>query len=93
MATGGNPDDYFSGSLTGSVKMEGTWAFSTTLKNPILEYQETLWSETDGSTLTYLPNIQAAGKVRISIYKLVWKENNDNNVKYEIFHNGQVDEF
>ena len=93
VATGGNPDDYFSGSLTGSVKMEGTWAFSTTLKNPILEYQETLWSETDGSTLTYLPNIQAAGKVRISIYKLVWKENNDNNVKYEIFHNGQVDEF
>ena len=74
---------------------EGSWKHSTATVSPLVNYPEHLWVAGDVSDafVTYYPLIEAVGDVRISIYQLYWHENQTNDIKYEVHHNGKVDEF
>jgi len=81
----------------GVCTWEGSWAFSTAVPGPMVDAASSMWvaaSDANGgkATVTYNPDIMAVGDVNIFVYLLWWKENQNPRVKYEIHHNGKVDE-
>jgi len=48
------------------------------------------WTDSAGQSVTWNPRL-AAGKAKISFYKLNWADKADSNVKIEIVHNGVTD--
>ncbi|MBR3943297.1 MAG: S-layer homology domain-containing protein [Clostridia bacterium] len=79
---------------SGVCTWEGKWSYSTATPGPMTNYPDHLWAAGQGEEafVTYNPMIGAVGDVRISIYQLYWHENQTNDIKYEIHHNGKVDE-
>ncbi|MBR3943091.1 MAG: S-layer homology domain-containing protein, partial [Clostridia bacterium] len=76
---------------------EGLWKFSSAVPGPMIDAASSMWiaaSDANGgkATVTYNPDISAVGKVNIFVYLLWWHENQNPAVKYEIHHNGKVDE-
>ncbi len=69
------------------------WAFSTAVPGPMVDAAKSLWiaNVDERATVTYNPKIDAVGDVNIFVYLLWWKENQNPNVKYEVYHNGKVD--
>ena len=57
------------------------------------DYARSLWiaGADERAYVTYNPEIEAVGDVNIFVYLLWWAENQNPNVKYEIYHNGKVD--
>ena len=81
----------------GTCTYEGNWAFSSAVPGPMVNASNSMWvaaSDANGgkATVTYNPDIMAVGDVNIFVYLLWWKENQNTKVKYEIHHNGKVDE-
>ena len=84
---------------TGGTKSDGTetaWAFSAAVTSPMSDFDTymSLWIAGVGNeaTVTYKPQYEAAKNVNVFVYLLYWHENQNPNVKYEIHHNGKVDE-
>ncbi len=79
---------------SGICTWEGTWAYSTATPGPLTTSPDHLWAAGQGEEafVTYNPMIGAVGDVRISIYQLYWHENQTDDIKYEVHHNGKVDE-
>ena len=78
---------------TGSCTWEGNWTFSSAVSGPMADHRSTLWIAGVGEEayVAYKPDIEAVGDVNIFVYLLYWHENQNPNVKYEIYHNGKVD--
>ena len=81
----------------GTCTWEGNWAFSKAAPGPMVNVASSMWvaaSDANGgkATVTYNPDIMAVGDVNIFVYLLWWNENQNENVKYEIHHNGKTDE-
>ncbi|MBR5239793.1 MAG: S-layer homology domain-containing protein [Clostridia bacterium] len=79
---------------TGECTIEGGWKFSNAVQGPMTKAPQSLWiaaGETEAS-VTYKPQLNTVGDVRISVYMLYWHVNQVSDVKYEIHHNGKVDE-
>ena len=82
---------------TGVCTWEGNWAFSKSALGPMVYVPQSLWISAadtkDGTSyVMYNPDIMAIGDVNIFVYLLWWKENQNENVKYEIHHNGKIDQ-
>ena len=82
---------------TGVCTWEGNWAFSKSALGPMVYVPQSLWISAadtkDGTSyVMYNPDIMAIGDVNIFVYILWWKENQNENVKYEIHHNGKIDQ-
>ena len=84
----------------------GDWATSSTLPGPMSKSAYSMWiskSRIDSSLqpynnpaenyCQYKPDLQVTAGVNISVYLLYWKENQTNDVIYEVHHNGEVDTF
>ncbi|MBQ2968745.1 MAG: S-layer homology domain-containing protein [Clostridia bacterium] len=81
----------------GSVTYEGSWTFSSAVPGPMKNAANSMWIAAENAnggkaTVTYNPDIMAVGDVNIFVYLLWWKENQNTRVKYEVHHNGKVDE-
>lgn len=76
---------------TGTFSVRGNWDFSYGIKGPMARNRATLWTTKVGATATWNPRIFSTGNVQVSIWKMVWKDNNDPAVKIEILHNGKTD--
>ncbi|MBQ7039716.1 MAG: S-layer homology domain-containing protein, partial [Clostridia bacterium] len=94
-AEAGNAGTSLEAKPSGVCEWVGDWAFSTATPGPLKSNPEHMWIAGCGEEafVTYKPMIEAVGDVRISIYQLYWHENQTNDIKYEVFHNGKVDEF
>ena len=77
----------------GKCRWEGNWAFSSAVLGPMVEYPNSLWIAGVGEEayVTYNPRIEAVGDVNVFVYLLYWHENQNPQVKYEVYHNGKVD--
>ena len=81
-------------SPSGECTLEGGWKFSNAVPGPMTKAPASLWiaaGETEAS-VTYKPQLNTVGDVRISVYMLYWHVNQVSDVKYEVHHNGKVDE-
>ncbi len=81
----------------GTCEWEGSWTFSSAVPGPMTNAANSMWiaaSNANGgkATVTYNPDISAVGDVNIFVYLLWWHENQNDRVKYEVHHNGKVDE-
>ena len=79
----------------GECFYDGNWKFSTSARGPMTKAEPSIWiaaGETE-ATVTYSPLMSAVGDVRISVYMLYWKENQVEDVAYEVYHNGKKDTF
>ncbi|MBQ2966525.1 MAG: S-layer homology domain-containing protein [Clostridia bacterium] len=79
---------------SGECTIEGGWKFSQAVPGPMTKAPASLWiaaGETEAS-VTYKPQLNTVGDVRISVYMLYWHVNQVSDVKYEVHHNGKVDE-
>jgi len=74
----------------------GPWAFSTAVLGPMNKAPNTLWvaaNPNDDVYVTYHPEITSVGQVRISVFVPYWAKNQTSDIKYEVYHNGKMDEF
>ncbi len=73
---------------------ESNWRPSTTVLGPMQVSPNTFWiaGGDEKVTMTYYPEISVAGNVEINVFLLYWSANQNPQVKYEIHHNGKVDE-
>ncbi len=78
----------------GTCKWVGDWAFSSAVSTPMKDYPSSMWIAGVGEEayVTYNPAIEAVGDVNIFVHLPWWHENQNPNVKYEVHHNGKVDE-
>ena len=69
------------------------WGISGSINGPMTYYPNTLWvaGVDENTTIEYRPELSAVGDVRVSVYLLYWKENQNPQVKYEVYHNGKID--
>ncbi|MBR3942786.1 MAG: S-layer homology domain-containing protein [Clostridia bacterium] len=69
------------------------WGESGSVTGPMVKYPKTLWAANGDKSITldYKPQLSAVGDVRVSVYLLYWHENQNPQVKYEVYHNGKVD--
>ena len=72
----------------------GEWRSSTAVLGPMTKSPQTYWISgvDESATMTYYPEITEAGNVEIQVFLLWWKANQNPRVKYEVHHNGKVDE-
>ena len=77
----------------GVCRYGAEWGVSGSLNGPMTYYPNTLWvaGVDENTTIEYRPELSAVGDVRVSVYLLYWKENQNPQVKYEVYHNGKVD--
>ncbi len=77
----------------GSCYYGTEWGESGSVTGPMVKYPKTLWVANGDKaiTLDYKPQLSAVGDVRVSVYLLYWSENQNPQVKYEVYHNGKVD--
>ncbi|MBQ2967001.1 MAG: S-layer homology domain-containing protein [Clostridia bacterium] len=85
------------GPLTGYCIWTGGdshWRSSTTILGPMAASPQTMWISgvDEKATMTYYPEMTDAGNIEVSVYLLYWKANQNPQVKYEVHHNGKVDE-
>ncbi|MBQ2966665.1 MAG: S-layer homology domain-containing protein [Clostridia bacterium] len=74
----------------------GPWAFSTAVQGPMTKAPSTLWVAENPDAdvyVTYHPEITSVGKVRISVFVPYWAKNQTKDIKYEVYHDGGMDEF
>lgn len=74
----------------------GPWAFSTSVLGPMTKAPNTLWVAENPNAdvyVTYEPQITSVGQVRISVFVPYWAKNQTSDIKYEVYHNGTMDEF
>ena len=73
---------------------EGPWRSSTAVLGPMTKSPQSMWISgvDERATITYYPEISEAGDVEVSVFLLWWKANQNPKVKYEVHHNGKVDE-
>ena len=73
----------------------GAWEFSDAVYGPLTKSPTSLWIAAAGpeAYVEYHPEILADCNVRVSVYLLYWEANQATDVKYEVYHNGKVDEF
>ena len=79
----------------GECTWTGDWRFSTAALSPMARAQQTIYamSAKDDATVTYKPQFETAGNVRVSVYGVYYKSDLVNHVKYEVHHNGKTEEF
>lgn len=78
----------------GQFSYEGDWSWSATVgyRSPMKLYPEVWWIEGEpGPNATYNPEIISSGNIRISAYIIGNSENQDTNVEYTVYHNGNID--
>jgi len=70
------------------------WRPSTAVLGPMTKSPQSMWISgvDERATMTYYPEISEAGDVEVSVFLLWWKSGQNPKVKYEIHHNGKVDE-
>lgn len=73
---------------SGFLTSEG-WKESTTVKG--YNGSKSAFCSTKGNWAMYKPQMKVSGQVKISMFNLVYKENQDLSVKVEIFTNGSAD--
>ena len=73
---------------------DGEWRSSTAVLGPLTKSPQTFWISgvDESATMTYYPEITQAGNVEIQVFLLWWSANQNPQVKYEVHHNGKVDE-
>ena len=73
----------------------GGWDYSGALTGPMTKTPYSLWVAGAGpeTYVEYNPEILADCNVRVSVYLLYWNQSQVNDIKYEVHHNGKVDEF
>ncbi len=74
----------------------GPWAFSTSVVGPMTKAPNTLWVAENPDAdvyVDYYPEITSVGKVRISVFVPYWAKNQTSDIKYEVYHDGGMDEF
>ncbi len=77
----------------GTCYFNNDWGMSGSISGPMVNYPKTLWAANadENVTLEYRPELSAVGDIRVSVYLLYWHENQNPQVKYEVYHNGKVD--
>ena len=80
---------------SGFCKYVGDWAFSGRVPGPMEKAPSSLWIGNAGAEtyVEYNPDIMNSGQVRVSVFLLYWQTGHVDDVKYEVYHNGKVDEF
>ncbi|MBQ2968509.1 MAG: S-layer homology domain-containing protein [Clostridia bacterium] len=81
--------------LSGHCYYVGAWDYSGALTGPMTVAPYSLWIAGAGpeAYVEYRPEILADCNVRVSVYLLYWPQSQVNDIKYEVYHNGKVDEF
>ena len=80
---------------SGECYYNGSWRYSTSALGPMTKAAPSIQIAAGDveASVTYKPLINAFGDVRISVYMLYWKENQVEDVAYEVYHNGKKDVF
>ena len=78
----------------GKCTWTGEWTFSSVALGPMVNLGQSMWIAGVGeeATVTYNPEISAVGDVNVFVYLLYWASGQNDQVKYEVHHNGKVDE-
>ncbi|MBQ7039418.1 MAG: S-layer homology domain-containing protein, partial [Clostridia bacterium] len=94
LSTDAKPKSIGIGSV-GECTWTGDWRFSTAALSPMIRAQQTLYvmGGKEDATMTYKPQFETAGNVRVSVYGVYYKSDLVNDVKYEVVHNGKTEEF
>ncbi len=81
--------------VSGKMTWTEGWEYSSSLKNPTLSAPDSLWIAGKGeeAQVHYYPLLEKPCKVKVTVYMLYWAKNQTDKIKYEVFHNGKVDEF
>ncbi|RYF24131.1 MAG: glycosyl hydrolase family protein [Flavobacteriales bacterium] len=67
------------------------WSWSMLVPSPIAKESKTLYTKQVGATATWNPKLYSAGKVRVSVFKVVDVAGNDPKAFYELLHHKKRD--